>query len=236
MDIGSRDNQEDAVLVNGTVFQKEHLNKTFSTDTLPAVFAVCDGMGGHLFGEKASLFAAQRLTELRKCESAKEAEKILKEIQKASEAELEYDCGTTVAFCVVRKEKIIVGNAGDSRVYGIKGNSIFQLTHDHSLVQELIDAGEISPMEAKRHPLRNLITLGIGPAFCREWEKRKPFCTEILPKEVDKLLLCSDGLSDCLDDDEILQHLDSLLEQAIKKCPHYRDNISIVLVEMNESP
>ncbi len=244
MDIGHRPNQEDAILVGDSIYQEEKLYTELEIDKLPLVVAVCDGMGGHLYGEEASLWAAKRLKGLKDVKDCKEALSMLREIQKESNIALYSDSGTTIAFCVILKDKIIAGNAGDSRVYGIKKGKLFKLSKDHSVVQELIDEGTITEEEAMNHPMKNLITLGIGPAFNSEWTTRDAFCTEVSPKDVDHLLLCSDGVTDNLRDEDIenvlrnspTEYSKKLLTEAKVRCPVFLDNISIVIVSLNEGP
>ncbi len=239
MEIGDRPNQEDAVNINGRVIQLEHHLSTISTENLPLLLVLCDGMGGHAFGEKASLWTAEAANRLIDASSAREAMDTLYLIQKASEKELPPDTGTTIAFCLINQKGLIAGNAGDSRVYGIKDQSIFRITHDHSVVQELVDSGEISTDEAMRHPLRNLITLGIGPAFSKEWTSPKKAYVVEMEQIPDYLLLCSDGLCDNLTDEEILEHVLLFQDDAPKELflsarerTRYLDNVSIILASL----
>jgi protein phosphatase len=107
--------------------------------------------------------------------------------------------GTTLVAALIRNKKVTVINVGDSRAYGIDADGIRQLTIDHSLVQMMVDRGELTPETAKNYPGKNLITRAIGTeptVIC------DVFHTEV--SKGDYILLCSDGLSNLMDDQEIL--------------------------------
>jgi len=137
--------------------------------------------------------------------------------------------GTTLVTAFVRNGKAIIANTGDSRAYLIRGGKIAAKTKDHSLVQELVDKGEITPEEARRRPMRNIITKALGIDFgvdFHEWE--------LEPGDV--LLLTSDGLYDYVDEDRIVEIASSeksaeeivrkLIEEAL---PVTKDNVTVVV-------
>ena len=179
--------------------------------TLLAV--VCDGMGGAKSGNVASSLAVEVFTDeiSRNWAPGLESDRIDQMLRSAvklanftvfdQSAQFEEfsGMGTTLVAAVVREGKATLVNVGDSRAYGINRGGIQQLTKDHSLVQMMVDRGDLTPEVAKSYPGKNLITRAIGTepiVMCDiyHWEVGKG----------DYLLLCSDGLSNVMDDQEIL--------------------------------
>ena len=179
--------------------------------TLLAV--VCDGMGGAKSGNVASSLAVEVFTDeiSRNWTPGMESDRIDQMLRSAvklanftvfdQSAQFEEfsGMGTTLVAAVVREGKATLVNVGDSRAYGINRGGIQQLTKDHSLVQMMVDRGDLTPEVAKSYPGKNLITRAIGTepiVMCDiyHWEVGKG----------DYLLLCSDGLSNVMDDQEIL--------------------------------
>jgi len=179
--------------------------------TLLAV--VCDGMGGAKSGNVASSLAVEVFTDeiSRNWAPGMESDRIDQMLRSAvklanftvfdQSAQFEEfsGMGTTLVAAVVREGKATLVNVGDSRAYGINRSGIQQLTKDHSLVQMMVDRGDLTPEVAKSYPGKNLITRAIGTepiVMCDiyHWEVGKG----------DYLLLCSDGLSNVMDDQEIL--------------------------------
>ncbi len=230
--IGRRENNEDAYIadkVDGNV-----------------LLAVADGMGGHLAGEVASAKAIEILKETLRLNKFGDPKEILREaILRANEEVYRmghdpdhperYNMGTTLTAAIVRGDTATVGNVGDSRTYLIRDGRIGRLTKDHSLVQELIDSGEITEEEARRHPQKNIITKAIG--IEKELRLDEGDVKEVKLKPGDYLLLCSDGLSDALPDEDILKTVLSArsLQEAVKllidKAYSFGsdDNITVVL-------
>ncbi|BAT71397.1 protein phosphatase [Thermosulfidibacter takaii ABI70S6] len=242
MDIGHRENQEDAIRIDEEVYQEDNLIVLEEIYEAPAIFTVCDGMGGHESGEVASLWCAKESIKLKEATNAEDAQRIIFEIQKTSEKVLPHNSGTTVVAASIKNNKAIITNAGDSRAYLYREGKLTRISHDHSVVQELLDKGEITEEEAFKHSLKNLITLGIGPAFFYEWEKKREsaaFSRELILKTNDVILLCSDGLTDSLPDAEIERLLRERNTNCIKELLYkaknntfYSDNISIILMEI----
>ncbi len=179
-----------------------------------SLFVVADGMGGRNAGEVASKAAVESIVAyLEQCDGLEElscnASKHLAEaIRKANEtvfhlskSKEELDgMGTTVSAVLIKNNVMVLGHVGDSRVYFFRDGKLEQLTADHSYVAELVRTGAITKDEAKIHPKKNYIyrNLGYEPDVdvdiaCKEF------------KRDDKLMLCSDGLSNQLEDEEILR-------------------------------
>ena len=192
---------------NQDAFRIEQLDR----NTLLCV--VCDGMGGAKSGNVASTLAVEvfaeeiRRTWKRGMESdlidqmLRSAVKLANftVFDQAAQFEEFSGMGTTLVAALIRDNKATLVNVGDSRVYGINRNGIHQLTKDHSLVQMMVDRGDLTPEVAKSYPGKNLITRAIGT-------EPMVMC-DIYHKEVNKgdyLLLCTDGLSNLMDDQEIL--------------------------------
>ena len=177
---------------------------------LPNLFLVADGMGGHKAGEFASRYVVESI--VRSIEGSKEEEPIaiLSEgIETANRKLKEYadahqqmkGMGTTVVAAVIRGRSLIAANVGDSRLY-VVGDEITQVTQDHSLVQELVRLGQMDQESAKTHPDKNIITRAVGVS---DKVKIDIFERQLDPGEY--IVLCSDGLTNMVDDAVILQIL-----------------------------
>jgi protein phosphatase len=210
------------------------------------VFIVADGMGGHAAGEKASQTAVQIITQqLSQLGHESVNGQVLDEIQGAIQeanrqiinASMEdasmRGMGTTATVIVTRESLMYVGHVGDSRAYLIRNRRIDQITDDHSIVAQLVRARAITPQEAARHPYRNVITRCLGMQVDVEADTQQ---RELKPG--DRLLICSDGLSGLVSDDEMLQYVVSS-EEPQKTCRELvdlalerggSDNISVVLI------
>lgn len=174
---------------------------------------VCDGMGGAKSGNIASSLALDVFVQevLRSWNANMDTEKTDQVLQGAvklanftvfdqAQQFAEFDgMGTTLVAVLIRGRKATVVNVGDSRAYGIDSDGIRQLTTDHSLVQMMVDRGELTPEMARTYPGKNLITRAIGTEPTVQCDI---FHLEV--KKGDFLLLCSDGLSNLMDDQEIL--------------------------------
>lgn len=228
--------------------QKRSMNQDFlftseiPVGKLPNLFIVADGMGGHNAGEFASECAVLTIVETVKQSLLEEPVSILKEaIEKANHTLLEKaredtflaGMGTTVVLCTISGEHMDVANVGDSRLYTID-HGITQVTRDHSLVQEMVRLGEMDQETAKEHPDKNIITRAIGAVDHVEID-----FFEVNLKKDDYILLCSDGLSNMVEDDEIrrivlgqrdiAEKAEKLVETANGNGG--RDNISVVVIE-----
>lgn len=221
--------------------QDSFLMGKFPSGTAWAV--VCDGMGGASGGDIASKMAveliAERITSNYKdkmkqlsvsnlLESAINFANI-KIYDLAREDETLMGMGTTVVAAIIRDNEVFISHAGDSRAYIINDN-VTQITTDHSLVQEMLNRGEITSDEAKNHPIKNYITRALGVSD----RINVDFTAESFNKD-DILLLCTDGFSNCVGDDcikEILKKADEdtaekLINEANKNGGN--DNITVVI-------
>ena len=192
---------------NQDAFHIEQLDKS------SMLCVVCDGMGGAKSGNVASSLAVDVFVQeiCRIWSSGMDwdrADMLLRSAVKLANFTVydqakqfeEFDgMGTTLVAALLRKNQVSIVNVGDSRCYGITRDGIRQLTKDHSLVQMMVDRGELSPETAKNFPGKNLITRAIGT--------EPTIMCDLYRQEMEKgafLLLCSDGLSNMLDDQEIL--------------------------------
>ena len=174
---------------------------------------ICDGMGGAKSGNIASTLAVDVFVQEVKQSwksylTQDKIDQVLRSAVKLANFTVydqaqqfeEFDgMGTTLVAALIRGKRVSIVNVGDSRCYGIDRGGIHQITRDHSLVQMMVDRGDISPEKAKSYPGKNFITRAIGTestVMCDlyHWEVSKG----------DYLLLCSDGLSNTMDDQEIL--------------------------------
>jgi serine/threonine protein phosphatase PrpC len=177
-----------------------------SSVVAPPLFAVADGLGGAQAGEVASKLAAAALEDT-DSGSSSGRERVVSLIQEANRrvyARANTDpatsgMGTTMTFAIVEGQVVTIGHVGDSRAYLVRAGRLEQLTEDHSLVNELLKSGKLSPQEAETHPQRSVITRAVGTDPDVEVDA---FTVDAL--EGDVFLLCSDGLTDMVDDDGIL--------------------------------
>ena len=210
---------------------------------------VCDGMGGAKSGNIASSLAVDVFSqEIKRTWTPNmewdKADQMMKSAVKLANFTV-YDqarqfeefegMGTTLVAALIRGWKISLVNVGDSRAYRISQNGIRQITKDHSVVQMMVDRGELTPEAAKRYPGKNLITRAVGT--------ESSVVCDVFRQELNRgdfLLLCSDGLSNLMDDQEILFEVvhgvnkerccKRLLDIAVSRgCP---DNFTCVLVSL----
>jgi serine/threonine protein phosphatase PrpC len=181
---------------------------------IPPLFAVADGMGGHVAGEIASRLAIDTISkyfaahkgvfdfEILLRQSISEANSLVYTMAQSQSGYA--GMGTTVTVAYVNGSKIYWGHVGDSRLYLVRGENLIQITDDHSLVGELTRSGTISPQEALIHPQRNILTRAVGTA---EYVKVDTGITEWLPGE--QFLLCTDGLTNLVRDEDIYHTIKS---------------------------
>ncbi len=210
---------------------------------LPNLFIVADGMGGHNAGDYASKHAVERaVMSIRDFTDEYDAENILQKaiddanthINRVSRQNSSLKgMGTTFVAATFEDNHVTVANVGDSRLY-VVNDFITQITKDHSLVEEMVDMGGIDREAARKHPDKNIITRAVG---VKEYVLVDFFDVHIGRKE--KLLLCTDGLTNMLKDEEIHKIIvgSSSLEDAGRRLIEAanenggRDNIAVVLVE-----
>jgi serine/threonine protein phosphatase PrpC len=225
------------------------------------LYVVADGMGGHLAGEVASRVAVEMINKSVEKWLEEEAQEdelfgppdntlslignyILSSIRIANRVVYEmalenneyHGMGTTVVILYVTPNLIIAANVGDSRIYLVRDGHMEMLSKDHTVVQEQIDMGTMTVEEAATSPLRHILTKNLGSA-----ETLDPDIFEIEPSNRDRFILCSDGVTDLVSDDEILEmtqkHNDpsnlcrKLVDMALKRGAH--DNATIVSVYLS---
>lgn len=226
------------------------------------LYIVADGMGGHLAGEVASQVAVNTIaTSFRKwveeeipddelfgaydetlslhgnhvLSSIGAANRIVHEM--AIENEDYHGMGTTVVTLLVTPNLIIAANVGDSRLYLVRKGSIERLSRDHTIVHEQVERGVMTPEEAESSPLKHVLTRNLGSS-----EYVEPDIFEIEPDNDDRFILCTDGLTDLVNDEEILkmtkeeENPDTLcrqfVEKALKRGGH--DNTTVVTVFISD--
>jgi protein phosphatase len=240
---------------------REHNEDTIASDLDVGLLVLADGMGGYNAGEVASGIAVKTITNLVREGLAREdlgsidrstgltrpsivlrdaitrANKIIYQTAR-SQAECE-GMGTTVVAALFYDNRISIAHVGDSRLYRQRGSAIAQVTMDHSLLQELVDRGFYSPEEAQRAANKNYVTRALGVEPQVE--------VEVQEQPVDKgdiYILCSDGLSDMVEDEDIRltistfgANLDTVAKQLIQLANENggRDNVSVVLAQANEA-
>ena len=210
---------------------------------LSPTFAVSDGMGGHAAGEVASAIAVSTIAE----KAPGHADDLLlgAAVESANAAVIEaavagkgkVGMGCTASAVSIEQNKMAVAHVGDSRVYLLHNGALVRLTHDHSYVEELVDAGEITADEARVHPSRSVITraLGSDPDMYADH-----FTIDV--SAGDRVLLCSDGLSSMVEDSQMeaiavssatpQAAVDNLVAAALQEGGH--DNITVVVVDVTD--
>jgi protein phosphatase len=204
----------------------------------PPLFAVADGMGGAQAGEVASGLAAGALedgsTELG---GRERVEALIQEANRriydrATTDPAASGMGTTMTVALVEGMSVVIGHVGDSRAYLVRGDSMEQLTEDHSLVNELVKSGKLSEEEAHIHPQRSVITRAVGTDPDVDID-----AFTIEAQEGDVFLICSDGLTDMVEDVDILEIVDrdrADLDQVVRSLVQFankeggEDNITAV--------
>jgi len=240
---------------------REHNEDTIGTDQDIGLVVLADGMGGYKAGEVASGIAVRTVMSLLKDAVEREdlslrdpssslsrpgillrdaitrANKIIYQTAR-SQANCE-GMGTTVVAGLFFDDKLTIAHVGDSRLYRLRGTEFSQVTQDHSLMQELIARGFYTPEEGQRATAKNYVTRALGVENAVEVD-----VTEIPVEKGDAFLLCSDGLSDMVDDDDIKltistfgDNLQTLARQLVLLGNDNggRDNISVVVVKVLEA-
>ncbi len=237
---------------------RSHNEDSIAADAANGLVVLADGMGGYNAGEVASGMATTVIvTELQQILSGSKPyqldagtnqevgarlvrEQVLKantSIYQAAQSQPQYaGMGTTLVVCLFYDNRVLVAHLGDSRLYLMRDAKLRQVTRDHSLLQEQIDAGLITPEQAKNAQHKNLVTkaLGIDPTV-------EPEIHEYPTEPGDIYLLCSDGLCDMVDDEDIAMTLEALganlnlaAQQLVQMANDNggRDNVSVILVRV----
>ena len=229
--------------------QRREMNQDymFTSETavgnLPNLFLVADGMGGHAAGDYASRFTVEKLVELIGKSGEKEPVAIMKSavsmtnsllLTEAQADPAKNGMGTTIVAATVIENTLYAANVGDSRLYVINQEDITQITRDHSLVEEMVSMGEINREQARNHEKKNIITRAIGGYDTVEAEM---FSVDLKPN--DCILMCTDGLSNMVEDADILKIVKSApdIETAAKNLVAAananggKDNITVMIIE-----
>lgn len=210
---------------------------------LPNLFIVADGMGGHNAGDFASKYAVEQIVGyIEQAPMTSPIDLIRGALNKANASLMALakgdvslnGMGTTAVIATIIGDCMYVANIGDSRLYLLR-DELEQITKDHSLVQEMVRMGEVDASEAKQHPKKNIITRAVG-AF--EELEIDFFEQQVQPK--DTILMCTDGLSNMVDDTDIRQTLQTGRD-VVEKVQHLieaanrgggRDNVTAVVIEI----
>ena len=208
---------------------------------LPNLFVVADGMGGHNAGERASSYAVEVLLQSIRKNKEKNPVKVMRRAiesandmvyQESISSDRSRGMGTTMVAAVICKDRLYVANVGDSRLY-IINSQIRQITKDHSLVEEMVRLGKLTKEEGRNHPDKNIITRAVGAE-----ETVQIDCFEERIGIRDVVLLCSDGLTNMVSDEQIQQIIKT--EKNLQKAAELlvetanrnggRDNITVLLI------
>ncbi len=221
---------------------RDHNEDYICVDTELGLYVLADGMGGHASGEVASKIAVTTIVD-----QVRQGSSLIKAIEQAHAAILKAvedgtgkkGMGTTVVAVKLLENNYTLAWVGDSRAYAWD-DGITQISKDHSLVQMLLDSGQITKEEARVHPRKNVIYQNLGAAGLDDFQvslKRG-----VLFKD-QKMILCSDGLSDEIDDEQISaivasagsdnEAVDKLVAAAIENGGH--DNVSVIVISAPES-
>ncbi len=227
--------------------QKRQMNQDFlftseePVGNLPNLFVVADGMGGHNAGDFASRYGVSVLVENVKKDNNFNPVKIIRAgIEAANREVMEQSrrdpamagMGTTMVAATIVGDYAYIANVGDSRLY-LVSDQLTQVTQDHSLVEEMVRLGELTPEEARNHPDKNIITRAVGTGE----EVRIDFF-DMKMEEGQMLLMCSDGLTNMVDDEsiyDIIKHTENpgraqaLVDQA--NANGGKDNIAVILID-----
>jgi len=234
---------------------RKHNEDNLLVDQELGLFLVADGLGGHAAGEVASRIVVEKVEEFISQTAERDRtwpldydaripydgnrlkaalilsdQAILEDIRENPERE---SMGSTVVACLVKGDHVTLVHVGDSRAYLLNADGMEQITRDHSWVADQVANGILTPEEARKHPFRNVITQALGNGGDLDVSVQ-----ELQVKELDRLLLCSDGLSGMVPDGEIwdiVQSSDSLdiaAEMLVKKALENggEDNVTVVLV------
>ena len=211
------------------------------------LYILADGMGGYNGGEIASKLAtssAKSYIETNFFQIQHDKESILKLIgnaieyanmvvyEKAKENAELVNMGTTLEVCLIYNNKVFIGHVGDSRVYRIRKEFIRKLTKDHSYVQELVKDGTITKEEAENHPKKNMLMKALG---CTPYVEPDVMVKGFLKDDV--ILICSDGLTNMVKEEEIFETIKSNVQKSCDRLVNRAnemggyDNITVIIIE-----
>ena len=214
------------------------------------VFVIADGMGGHAVGELASRTAVEYVistlpNELESANNKKDIEDLLRRVVEKANVKVYLESldnrefkgmGTTLTVAVLRDWRLYLSHIGDCRVYMLHGSTMDRLTVDHTLVQELIDSGSISEVEALTHPKRHVLLKSLG---VNEFMSPDSYSIDI--SQGDLILMCTDGLYGYVDESEIRtilrrhKDLQACADQLVSQANQAggKDNVTVILVHLD---
>ncbi len=212
--------------------------------SLPNLFLVADGMGGHRSGDYASRFCVETIRQIVEESHLPSAVMVLQEAIKIANTRLREQAekdvrrkgmGTTMVAATLLGKSLYVANVGDSRLYLYSEGRLRQITEDHSLVEAMVRNGELGRVEAKYHPNKNIITRALGghPEVIADF-------FEVTVGEDDRILMCTDGLSNMVEDEEmeeLLRDYQDDPELAARELVQRandnggRDNITVIMIK-----
>lgn len=227
-----------------TINQDSIFVSTDPVGKLPNLFIVADGMGGHKAGDVASKEAIEKFVEYVSKTNMTDPANIMDsgiisinhDIFEMANTNKDYNgMGTTFVATSIIDKHVYIANVGDSRLY-LVGRDIHQITRDHSLVEDMVRMGVLERVEARTHYNKNVITKAIGVS---EDDTSTPDIFEIEIEEGDKLLLCSDGLTNMVEDYDIMKIIQNSasLNEAVLELIHQanenggKDNISAIVID-----
>ncbi len=239
-DVGGRENNEDAVLVQPLPAGGGEAGGGY-------LLAVADGMGGYEGGEVASKLAIDLVKDLFARDQPDDVALALKQAyRRANEAIYSQGAsegkqmGTTLVTAVVRGKYVTIANVGDSRAYLMRARQVTQVTQDHSVVGEQVQQGQLSEEQARKSPQRNMLTHSLGTQ--EKLDRKMPSIYELALLPEDRLLLCTDGFFDVLNNQDYLQLMsDNDPEAAAKQLTSLAverkttDNVSAVVLAVGQS-
>jgi len=217
----------------------------------PYLVMVADGVGGAAAGEVASstvTYVASALSMLPSSDQPVDPGTLLADAVRRSSEQLErgvaedaarHGMGTTFTAIHTDGERCVLGHVGDSRAYLLRAGELVRLSIDHTLVQALVDAGRLTPEEARTSPQRNVVLRALGGGT----DDAEPDLLELGLREGDRLLLCSDGLTDLVDDGELAHLLaapdaqravEALVAAALREGG--KDNVTCVVADVVDAP
>lgn len=227
--------------------RSQNQDAVFATEkpigVLANLFVIADGMGGHNAGDYASKKAIDLLTHSIAGSGEQEAISAIQQgitianeaiYEEASRDSAKAGMGTTMVVATIENHMLRVANVGDSRLYILGAGVLQQVTRDHSVIEEMVRKGEVSKEVAAHHPKRNLITRAVGA----EAQVRVDFFDVDL-QNVDAVMMCSDGLTNMLEEDRIkdIMSQDISVEDKVEKLVEEanaaggKDNITVLIVE-----
>lgn len=231
--------------------EREENEDSFWVEGEEGLFVVSDGMGGHRGGELASKIVTEDLPVMienalgrLRSSSPRSVRGVFqravveqsRQLRMEGASETGYKgMGATLVAVLFRQGRVYVGNLGDSRVYRLRKGKLVQLSRDHSVVSELVEEGKIEPAEAEGHEAEGQITHYVG----MEGEEAVPYIRSLAVGRGDRLLLCTDGLTDMLEEKVILEILRSeedcqaACERLVKSANAAggHDNITVVVID-----